>query len=226
MKWTLYRQATGIIVQTELAKTINEKFLGHPNIVVIGNPVKKIDGKALVAKEKIILNVGRFSSLKNQKFLIDAYHAIGDRTWKLVFVGTGPYLAEVKYRAIQLGVAENVEFLAEVEDIDTQYRRASIFAFASLSEGFPNSLAEALNTPVASIAFDCLSGPSELIEHNVNGFLIPVESKGQYIACLKRLMDDQELRAEFEVQSASMMKRFQSALICEQYFRCLSDNLQ
>ena len=221
-KWLLYRRAAGIIAQTEKAKVIDSKFLNHANIRVIPNPVKALGSAADIPRQNIILNVGRFTELKNQAFLVNAFHEIGNYNWKLVLLGKGPCQAPVKDLVERLGISSNVEFIDETRDIGSVYRMAKIFAFTSLSEGFPNALAEALGAPVASIAFDCVCGPSELIKHGEDGILINVGDDDSYIKGLAALMNDESLRARLEDQAVRKMRRFRPEVICEEYYKFLS----
>ena len=67
-----------------------------------------------------------------------------------------------------------VKLLGNVSDIDSLYQKVQVFAFSSKSEGFPNALGEAMSAGLASIAYDCPAGPSDLIQHEQNGFLISI----------------------------------------------------
>ena len=44
--------------------------------------------------------------------------------------------------------------------------------FASLYEGYPNVLVESITLKTPVVAFDCPSGPSEIIKNKVNGYLV------------------------------------------------------
>ena len=51
---------------------------------------------------------------------------------------------------------------------------------------------------VAPVSFDCLAGPSDVIEHKVNGYLVsPEEGVRGLCKGLKCLMSDSSLRNEF-----------------------------
>ena len=122
LKWFFYRRAYGIIAQTKLSKEIDAKFLKHSNIEVIGNPIRQIVSKNQ-ERENIILNVGRFTKLKNQIFLIEAFGRINNPNWKLVFAGDGPYLQGAIEKAKELNIENKVEFLGKVQDIDSLYSK-------------------------------------------------------------------------------------------------------
>ena len=88
----LYKYATGIIAQTEIAKEILSKKTKNKNIKVIPNPIRKIsktktDQKNL--EKKIILNVGRNVAQKNQLELIEVFSSCNYSNWVLRIIGNG-----------------------------------------------------------------------------------------------------------------------------------------
>lgn len=220
LKHLLYPGATGIIVQTETAKRIETERLRHQNIISIPNPVRKIsfDGEP---KEKIILNVGRFVATKQQELLIEIFSRINYKDWKLVFAGEGPLLEHAKKLVKDLNLEKSVEFTGNRTDIDKLYQKSEIFAFTSVSEGFPNALAEALNTPLATIAIDCIAGPSDLIDDGVNGFLIPQSNIKEYEEKLTMLMEDEKLRDKFKANSIKKMKNFEYDVIMDSFYKVM-----
>ena len=57
------------------------------------------------------------------------------------------------------------------------YNKSKIFVLSSILEGFPNSLAEAMSYGLSCISFDCNSGPSEIIDNKINGYLLKNDIK-------------------------------------------------
>jgi GalNAc-alpha-(1->4)-GalNAc-alpha-(1->3)-diNAcBac-PP-undecaprenol alpha-1,4-N-acetyl-D-galactosaminyltransferase len=217
LKHILYPGATGIIVQTLTAKRIETERLRHPNIICIPNPVRKISF-AGEPKKKIILNVGRFVATKQQELLIEIFSKINYKDWKLVFAGEGPLLKNAKKLVQDLKLENNVEFAGNRTDIDKLYQQSEIFAFTSVSEGFPNALAEALNTPLATIAIDCIAGPSDLIDDGYNGFLVEDANIKEYQEKLTLLTEDAGLREKFKVNSLEKMKNFEYDVIMNNFY--------
>lgn len=195
LKRVAYRQATGILAQTEFAKSILLNTIGHKNIRVIYNPIKNI--KALeFEKEDLIITVGRLVPEKGHKYLLESFSKIENKTWKLIILGDGPLLDELKSYAELCGVKDRVSFLGAVGNVDEWLVRSSVFAFTSLSEGFPNALAEAMAAGLPCVSFDCISGPSDLIEHGKNGFLVPLKDVEMFSCQLNKLIDDKNLISE------------------------------
>jgi GalNAc-alpha-(1->4)-GalNAc-alpha-(1->3)-diNAcBac-PP-undecaprenol alpha-1,4-N-acetyl-D-galactosaminyltransferase len=212
----VYKKATGIIAQTEKAKEVMVERTGHSNIKVIGNPLRMKNG-VNGDKEKIILNVGRFVSTKKQGLLVQYFAQINQEGWKVYFVGDGPTMPEVKNLVAQLGMEDKIHFCNEVNNVADYYNSCSIFAFTSVSEGFPNVLGEAMLAGQACISFDCEAGPADLIEDGVNGFLIQEEDHEAYIEKLRLLMNDLSLRQRFGKNAKESMRKFDFDQIGKQF---------
>ncbi len=221
LKRFLYKRATGLVVQTEAARKIEEKFLQHKNIVKFPNPLRLKAPAEELPRKNYILNVGRFIGTKQQQLLLEIFAKVDNKGWELVFAGDGPRLAAVQQRAVELGLQQRVHFPGNVADIDRYYFQSEIFAFTSITEGFPNALGEALMVPLAVIAFDCVAGPSDLIGDDYNGYLVPVNDIEQYCRKLGQLMEDAALRERFKQNAREKMKTFDAEQIMTRLYEVL-----
>ncbi|MDD3003617.1 glycosyltransferase [Flavobacterium sp.] len=219
----LYKNATGIIAQTETAKKILIKKTNNRNIKVIPNPLREIIHHKEEISKNIILNVGRFEIQKNQKELIEIFSLLKNKeNWKLILLGEGSLKSELVSLVEKLQLQNHVEILDFQYDIDAYFQQAKIFAFTSIYEGFPNALSEAMANGLASIAYDCPTGPSELIENNINGLLIPLYNKEEYVKNLDRLIIDNAFRDKIGIEALKVNDKLSVSKIALDYLRFIS----
>ena len=221
-KW-LYPKSTGFIVQTEKAKEIFLRNNKHNNIAVIGNPVREFKGiEQDRLKEKIVLMVGRLIKSKHQDILIEIFAKINDPEWKLVLVGYDHLkqknMDRLKKLAKDMGINDRVVFAGKQDNVEEFYYRSSIFAFTSSSEGFPNVIGEAMSAGLPVVAFDCIAGPSEMINNGENGYLVPLFDKEEFENRLSLLMKDEMLREKMGTNARESIKRFSKDIICERFY--------
>lgn len=194
----LYKFADGILVQTKKAIHMLQQKYKSSYFFVVPNPFDIPSEQAVSSskREKIILNVGRLGGLKHQDYLIKYFSEIKTDCpdWKLWLVGDGPERHNLELLASNLNIKDSVKFLGNIKSINEVYLKANIFAFTSTSEGFPNALGEAMAHGLACISFDCVTGPSELIESGKNGILIKENNHTAYKNELLRLIKKSDLR--------------------------------
>tara|TARA_Y100000389_G_scaffold205091_1_gene263013 strand:- start:6044 stop:7159 length:1116 start_codon:yes stop_codon:yes gene_type:complete len=127
-----------------------------------------------IKKENYLLCVGRLEKQKAFHYAIKGFAEIAQKhpNLRLKIVGEGSLEHELKQEAVRLRVSDRVDFEGFQKNIIKYYLYAKGTILTSLYEGYPNVLIEsiALNTPV--IAFDCPSGPSEIIQDGINGYLV------------------------------------------------------
>lgn len=217
----LYPKAKGIISQTTYSKIFLQKETKHTNICVIPNPVdkEKFNGQK---RRKVILNVGRLISTKKIEILLEIFAQTTRGDWNLWIVGDGPRRAQLEKKADQLGISLAVQFWGSQKEIADYYSQSAIFAFTSVSEGFPNALLEALASGLPCISFDCIAGPSDLIQDGLNGFLIPEMDTETYLAKLQLLMDDVDLRNKMGNQALETAKDYHISKIGEDYLKFIT----
>lgn len=217
-----YRYATGIVAQTQLAKDILEKKVGHKNIRVIPNPVKEIQRYPHVKREKIILSVGRLIPEKGHKYLIEAFSKLNNREdWSVIILGDGILRTELEDQIKQLNLQNQVKLLGAVNNIDQYLAKASIFVFPSISEGFPNALIEAMSAGLPCLSFDCDAGPRDVIENKKNGILIEPKNIDELILSLTYLIEKEEIRNQIGEEASKIASKLAKNRISEEYLEFL-----
>lgn len=106
-------------------------------------------------REPLILHVGAVQKRKNLVRLIEAFERAAPPPWRLVLAGGAGYGAgEVQERIRSSPGAERITWTGWLpdEEVERLYRRASVFAFPSLDEGFGIPVLEAMahGVPVLS----------------------------------------------------------------------------
>ena len=217
----LYPKAAGVIAQTEQAKAIYTKMYHHPNIAVIGNPIRTIPTRRDLQREHIVLSVGRLIKSKHHDELIRLFVKVRRSGWRLVIVGDDALKQQnkIKLEALvdQLDASDYVELTGRRSDVESFYLRSSIFAFTSSSEGFPNVIGEAMASKLPVVAFDCVAGPSDMLEDGKNGFLVPLFNYKAFSDRLKELMTNEMLRSKMGNYGIESVRRFSVQTIGDKY---------
>lgn len=126
---------------------------------------------------KVIVSVGRFCKEKGFEHLIEAF-SIVQKTMPdtgLVFIGDGEY--KQKYQEIikNKNLEDKVYFTGYQQNPYKYMAKCDAFVLSSLSEGFPNVLAEAMALSMPVIAVNCFTGPAEILMKNYS-YLIAKDS--------------------------------------------------
>ena len=225
----LYPKAAGIIAQTHIAKEIYLKQFYHPNVRVIGNPIRIIQKNKNIGRENIVLSVGRLIETKHFDQLIRVFARMNVANWKLVIVGDDAIKQQNKLKLqkliTELSMQGKIVLAGKQFDVDSYYLKSKIFAFTSSSEGFPNVIGEAQSAGLPVVAFDCIAGPSDLIEDGINGFLIPLFDFKTFQNRLKYLMDSDVLISQFSNAASNSVKKFSSNIVCHHYLEFLTEKI-
>lgn len=214
-----YNKVDLLVVQTEDNKSNFSKYISKEKIKVLPNPLSRhlIDRKKYSPKENIILSVGRLDKNKSQDLLIRAFSSINTDGWRIVFVGDGDEKLNYINLTKSLGLESKVDFLGNVTNVYDYYNSSKIFAFTSQSEGFPNVLIEAMYFELPCISTNCPSGPSEIINNDHNGFLIPVNDQQALEKKLSLLITSEELRNEIGKNAYLSAKEYETDAIVKKW---------
>lgn len=146
----------------------------------------------------LLVSVGRLVARKNIGQLIDTVKALADDRVQLLIIGAGPEEENLRARAAEQEVTESVHFLGYVDDAE-KFRvlnMADIFVSSSRHEGFGINFLEAMACGLPIVCYD-YGGQTDFLEHEVNGYLIPVGDIEQFTEHCQNLVESQELRLLF-----------------------------
>ena len=125
--------------------------------------------------EEIVIGcVARLDPVKNVTALIRAFAGIDRDTahrCRLLLVGDGPELAELKRLVGALEIEARVVFAGMRRDIPECLRMMDIYVQPSKFEGVPNAVLEAMAAGLPVVATD-VGGVCEIVEHGISGFLV------------------------------------------------------
>jgi len=222
-KITLNRADKIIAVSNELGedikrqyKTPEEKLVVIPNGIDINKfkpmPVEDLREKWNLTDEKVIVSVGAINKQKGFHLLLKILPDIlQKKKVKLVIVGTGPYLQELKVMAMKLDILVNVIFTGRVseEDLPKYYNLADVCVFPTLRiEGLPLVVPEAMACEKTVIASK-IGGIPTVIEDNSDGILIePGNLKELQEKILKVLRDEKLARKLGRNARKKVVERF------------------
>jgi glycosyltransferase involved in cell wall biosynthesis len=152
---------------------------------VIYNPVNTIvENEAVnikpneVFKGDYILCVGRLEDQKAFHFVIQAFSVVSKNhpSLRLKIVGQGSLEQKLKKLVTDFNLSEKVDFEGFQINVIPYYLHAKLTLLTSLYEGFPNTLVESISLGTPVVAFNCKSGPSEIIKQGNNGYLVEYQN--------------------------------------------------
>ena len=144
-----------------------------------------------------LLFVGRFRYYKGLHVLLQAMLLMPDV--KLILVGDGPALPELRAQADQLGITARVEFVIGVDDPELPgfYARADVFVLPACqrSEAFGLVLVEAEASGLPCISTELNTGTSYVNKNELTGLVVPPDDPQAIAAACLSLLADPRRRA-------------------------------
>lgn len=224
-RW-LYRDVRAVhTVSKKMARQAIRAFAVPESIVrPIYNPVLERGGPSVIDPRHIgyfdrpvLVNAGRLVTQKNHAALIAAFHASGMAgTARLLILGEGPLRPALEKQIRSLGLEGSVLLPGFVPDIRAYLERAQGFVLSSRNEGLPLVLLEALSAGIPVAAFDCPTGPDEILDHGAFGRLVPPGDVAGLAAAMRDMLSG-VLSAPPAHDIVAHMQAFQPEHVGQQY---------
>jgi glycosyltransferase involved in cell wall biosynthesis len=197
-------------VRASLPDRLRDRFEVVVNGVLIdelvahrGSRQQARDELGLRPDEVAIATVANLHRQKGYPDLMLAARALVDRGYPVRFIaiGQGPLEAELHELHGSLGLGDRFAFLGYRSDVPRLLSGCDMFVLASLYEGYPIAVMEALVMGLPVVATS-VGGNLEAIRHGIEGLLVPPASPDRLAAALQELVLEPELRRR--MSSAAM----------------------
>jgi glycosyltransferase involved in cell wall biosynthesis len=162
----------------------------------VGDSVEAIrDEMGVAADDAVIIQVARLDGLKDHATAVRAMeHVVRNRpNARLVLVGEGPELDNIKQVVRECRVESYVRFMGMRRDVPRLLRASDIFLLSSKSEGIPLTIIEAMAAGVPVVSTD-VGGIAEIIEHGQTGFLAAAGDSQTLAAHILDVLNDSSRR--------------------------------
>jgi glycosyltransferase involved in cell wall biosynthesis len=211
----LYRFPERVVAVSQgIADALEKMGVPRKKLSFIPNPAPVIAAAAKREEQNIsrpdryILGVGRLHPQKGFDRLIAAFAGMRDPDLRLVILGEGGERANLESLANRLGVAGRIIMPGAMDDLAQWYENAGCFVLSSRHEGWPNVLMEAMAHGCPVVSFDCPFGPAEIIEPGISGLLVPEGDVFALETAVRRVIDNEELRAELIKNAMRRIRNF------------------
>lgn len=149
----------------------------------IDNPILFKDLSAYVRNKPLdefqMLMISRLEPVKNIEGVLNVFKILvkeNQTNIKLTIAGSGNSEPELKQKVKDLKLEDSVEFAGFINDPYPYLLNSDLYILNSHSEGFSNSLVEAMYSKTPSLSTSVGAAP-EIIEDGMNGFLTPANDE-------------------------------------------------
>lgn len=172
----------------------------------------------IAPEEKVLIHVSNFRKVKRIDTIIETFAKVRERIpSKLILLGDGPELLDMRQKARELDVEEHVLFLGKQNDVSAFYQLSDLVLLLSEKESFGLTLLEAMKTGVLPIGTNA-GGIKEVIKHEETGYIVDIGDSEQAAQYAIRLLEDEALYTEMQSRMLDDIRdRFASELITDQY---------
>lgn len=215
VKWGLMeifaKKFNRFIVLTEGNK---KEWPSLKNMEVISNPLSFYPEESSALYKKTVICVGKISYQKGQDLLLKAWEQVHSKypDWQLHLYGKENLtVLDTNH------LTNNVHYFHPAKDIEQKYLQSSVYVMSSRFEGFGMVLIEAMACGLPCVSFDCDYGPSDIIEDNVDGFIVDKEDIRTMAEKIMILIEDSDLRKRFGRNAKSNVERYKPEAIAKQW---------
>ena len=215
-------------MKEKLEKLINGKdeidFDLNKPVKMIYNPVpieniqQRMHEHCDLDDQGYLLSVAGLYNYKNHKQMIDLYHQLKQKgiREKLYIVGEGYLRPELEQQIKTLGLEKDCLLLGRKENPFPYMKKAKLFIHTSHNEGLPTVFIEAMTCGTPVVAFDCPTGPRDILADGQYGGLIPMGNNEQFVETVYELLTDENKRQAYIEKLPEAVERFDMETIKSQ----------
>ena len=219
-----------VAVSSDIKERLNKFYEIKLNrISVIHNGVKIQNNKKTNKQiDKFrIGSAGRLVGVKDFSFLIATAPEVKKRKINIEFyiAGDGPELNKLNFLIKKHNLEKTIFLEGHLNDISKFYEKLNVYINTSIHEGIPMTILEAMNYGLPVIA-PKVGGIVEIIDNNVQGFLIEDRKPEKFAEKCIELYSSRELYEKLSVEAKIKVANNFSVQVMEQnYFQLYKESI-
>jgi len=211
-------KSDALVVITKKAKSVYlQHYKKSKKIVQIYNTIDELnDGKK---------SAGALNNIKGFDMAIEvARIALAEYPdWKWHIYGEGKEKENLQELVTRNRVENQVKLMGHTNKMKDIYKDYSFYVLTSRSESFGMVILEAQKNSLPVISFDCPYGPNELIENEINGFLIKPNDVEEMAHKIIEMIKNPNLRKNMSDKSMVLSGKTDKHNIVSRWESLLSD---
>lgn len=194
-----------------------------PNIEVIPNAAMHVSENYSDVKNKRVIAVGRLDYQKGFDRLIEAWEWI-QRTgewadWRLDIFGQGEWQEMLQQMIDEKGLQDTVRINKPTKQIGEEYVKSSLLVMSSHYEGFPMVMIESMACGLPVVSFDYKCGPKDIIQHGINGLLVPEGDIKALANAMMEVMTDETYRRMLSRNARKVVDTYSEEAVMARWIR-------
>lgn len=188
-------------------KFMHKKFLVQPNPV--HNSFFEVAPHPPEKDRLLFVTAGRIEEQKNHIMLCNAFKKACEKYGNIYLniYGEGSRTEKISEYIKKLGLLEKIKMCGRTSNMPETLQNANAFILSSDYEGMPNALMEAMAAGLPCISTDCPTGPSDIIENNKNGILVPVNDEEAMEKAICFFVENYEEAFKMGIEAKKSMKQ-------------------
>jgi glycosyltransferase involved in cell wall biosynthesis len=221
-RWA-YPKAQAVVALTSGTAAWLEENVPGSEIAIIPNsvawPLRQAEPVVPAPEKqgrKRLLAVGRLHPVKGFDVLIRAFAMLAWHydEWDLVILGEGDERDALEQQVSEAGLQTRISLPGRVGNIADWYRSSDLYVLSSVTEGLSNTLLESMACGLPVVAFDCDTGPREIVRPGIDGILVrPVQDAEALAAHLSDMMAHPDRRLAYGRRAIDVRDRFSTTRV-------------
>ena len=192
---------------------------GRVRVETMPNGVTGLETHRADPGAKLVVAAGRLGKRKGFDRLLTAWARVAHEfpDWRVAIYGHGPWSRKLGRWANELGVGDSVDLAGNSRRLPEEMAKASLFVMTSRREGFPMVLLEAMSVGLPVLAYDCPTGPRDIVTDGVDGYVVPDGDTEALAASLAELMDSEDERRRLGAAAIGTAAEYDIAIIAARW---------
>ncbi|MEG1339122.1 glycosyltransferase, partial [Cetobacterium sp.] len=161
-------------------------------------------------KEDYFIGVSRLVGGKNRVGMVEIYSELKKRgrKEKLYILGDGPDRENIEKKIKELNLENDVFVLGQKKNPFPWMKNAKLFLHTSMGEGLPTVFIESMLCDTIVVAYDCPTGPREILADGKAGGLIPLNDKKVFEDKVIEILESEVIQCEIKKEMYKKMEEF------------------